>query len=313
MRIQKYQDKDKNIWDLLVSQADNGHFMFKRDYMDYHRDRFFDCSYFVYLNEEPIAVFPGCKQDNLWNSHGGLTFGGLIINSKNNRILQICEIYRALFEQLRNDGFHEAFIKPLPAIYHIAPCEGELFALSNMKNIETYTEITTTIDLRSLFTVSKLRKRQYKKALKHSLSVQRDSNYTSFWEVLSKGLESKYDTEPVHTSEEMIKLAALFPNNIALHRVLDGQGHCIGGTVIFKTETLWHAQYISSTDDGMEIGALDFLFISLIEDAKKQGLHYFDFGISTEKNGTFLNSGLAQFKEGFGGRSFVHRKVKLEV
>lgn len=33
---------------------------------------------------------------------------------------------------------------------------------------------------------------------------------------------------------------------------------------------------------------------------------YFDFGISTEDNGKFLNQGLISQKEGFGGRSITH-------
>lgn len=313
IKVKKYQDRDKDIWNQLISKADNRHFMFQRDYMDYHHDRFVDFSYLVFSDNHLIAVFPGCKQDRLWNSHGGLTFGGLIISSKNNRIGLICEIYDAFFDQLQKDGFHEAFIKPLPSIYHVFSCEGELYALGKEKIIEQLTEVTTTVDLRSRASVSNLRKRQQKKANNYGLSVHRDDDYEPFWRILSARLESKYETEPVHTLTEIIKISAKFPNNISLYKVLDKDKTCLGGCVIFINDTVWHAQYISSTDKGMKLGALDLLFMSLIENAQNAEAHYFDFGISTENNGLFLNRTLAQFKEGFGGRSVIHRKIKVKV
>ena len=36
------------------------------------------------------------------------------------------------------------------------------------------------------------------------------------------------------------------------------------------------------------------------------GRRYFDFGISNEDGGRYLNRGLAAQKEGFGGRAVVH-------
>jgi len=39
---------------------------------------------------------------------------------------------------------------------------------------------------------------------------------------------------------------------------------------------------------------------------------YFDFGISNEQQGRFLNRGLIEQKEGFGGRAVVHDFYRLE-
>jgi hypothetical protein len=36
------------------------------------------------------------------------------------------------------------------------------------------------------------------------------------------------------------------------------------------------------------------------------GKRYFDFGISTEQEGRYLNRGMIENKEGFGGRAIVH-------
>jgi hypothetical protein len=36
------------------------------------------------------------------------------------------------------------------------------------------------------------------------------------------------------------------------------------------------------------------------------GARYFDFGISTEQAGRYLNAGLIENKQSFGGRAIVH-------
>lgn len=313
IHVQPYEKKHKGKWDTLVDNSTTGHFLFKRDYMDYHNDRFIDQSYMVYKDEQLIAVLPGCKQDDVWNSHGGLTFGGLILGIKSNRIALVCEAYEAFFIRLKEDGFDTALIKPLPWIYHTSPCEGELYALGQMEILEQYTEVTTTVDLRFQPSVSTLRKRQQKKALKNGLAVHKDDNYASFWQVLCSNLESKYARSPVHTLAEITQLASIFRDHIFLYRVVDQNQTCVGGSVIFATETLWHAQYISANVAGMASGALDLLFISLIDAMQNEGKLYFDFGISTESNGKVLNYPLAFFKEGFGGRSVVHQKIKVRL
>lgn len=311
--FQKYQVENKDIWDLVVMQAENNHFMFQRDYMDYHSDRFQDHSYLVFKDAQPIAVLPGCQKSDMWSSHAGLTFGGLILTAKSNRISLVCEIYKAFFGHLKNEKFKHAFIKPLPLIYHKIPCEGELYALSRETIVEQITEVTTTVDLRVGARASKLRKRQYKKAVNKGLTICKDNRYDIFWDILTARLGDKYETAPVHTLSEMQKLSAAFPDNISLYRVLDSDKNCVGGTVIFQTDTLWHAQYISANNAGMSSGALDLLFLSLIDEAQGSGVLYFDFGISTENNGAFLNEPLAAFKEGFGGRAIIHRKMRVEI
>lgn len=309
--IVPFQGHHKKLWDEVVLNSTNSHFMFFRDYMDYHSDRFEDSSFMVFKDNTCIAVLPGCKQGNVWSSHGGLTFGGLILLPKYNRIVGIFEIYDIFFKDLKYKGFTSAFIKPVPWIYHTSLCQGELYALSRYSQTKQYVEVTTTVDLKAELLVSTLRKRMQKKALQANLSVYKTCDYEAFWEVLSARLESKYESQPVHSISEIEMLASRFPKNIHLYTVIDSDRNCLGGSVIFSTNTLWHAQYIAANENGRDLGALDLLFLYLIEEAKNQGKHYFDFGISTENNGQFLNEALISFKEGFGGRSIVHQKIEI--
>jgi len=58
------------------------------------------------------------------------------------------------------------------------------------------------------------------------------------------------------------------------------------------------------------LGALDAVFSFLINEEYTDKA-YFDFGISTEKEGHYLNEGLIAQKEGFGGRAVVHQFYEL--
>ena len=40
---------------------------------------------------------------------------------------------------------------------------------------------------------------------------------------------------------------------------------------------------------------------------------FFDFGICNENNGFSLNHGLLDWKEGFGGRTYVNKFYKVKV
>lgn len=311
--IVPFENQHKKLWDEVILNAANGHFMFFRDYMDYHSDRFEDSSFMVFKDKTCIAVLPGCKQDTVWSSHGGLTFGGLILLPKHNRITIICEIYDIFFQDLRNKGFTSAFIKPVPWIYHTSLCQGELYALSRYPQNKQYVEVTTTVDLTEQQSVSVLRKIIPPKALKANLIVEKSGNYEAFWEVLSSRLDSKYECRPAHNVTEIKMLASRFPENIHLYTVIDSNNNCLGGSVIFSTPTLWNTKYIAANKNGLELGALELVLLELIKLAKQQGKHYFDFGVSTENNGKYLNKGLVFFKEGFGGRSIIHQKIEINL
>ena len=80
--------------------------------------------------------------------------------------------------------------------------------------------------------------------------------------------------------------------------------------MLYTTDKVAHAQYIAASTEGKKIGALDFLFDYLIAQNQKA---YFDFGISTEHSGMYLNQGLVQFKEGFGGVGLTHEFYKIKL
>ena len=73
-----YESMHRSHWDAFVARSKNGVFLFFRDYMDYHSDRFRDHSLLVFEDETLIALLPANAEGDVLVSHGGLTYGGII-------------------------------------------------------------------------------------------------------------------------------------------------------------------------------------------------------------------------------------------
>ena len=54
--IQRYTSDKQAEWDAFIAQSKNGTFLMQRGYMDYHSDRFVDCSLMFYLKEKLYAT-----------------------------------------------------------------------------------------------------------------------------------------------------------------------------------------------------------------------------------------------------------------
>ena len=99
-------------------------------------------------------------------------------------------------------------------------------------------------------------------------------------------------------------LAERFPENISLWAAYDGQ-EMLAGIVIYETPLVAHCQYIANSENGRNVGALDLVVDYLINDIYTEKT-FFDFGISNEKEGRYLNAGLVGQKQEFGGRAIAY-------
>ena len=113
----------------------------------------------------------------------------------------------------------------------------------------------------------------------------------------------------MHSVEEMKQLKEAFPDKIHLF-VAYSKDEAVAGTVIYETDQVAHAQYIAASGEGRRVQALDGLFAHLITEVYA-GKRYFDFGISTEQGGRYLNEGLAFQKEGFGARAVMYDTYEM--
>ena len=313
--VTRYTPQNHQTWNEFVKQSRQGTFLFDRNYMDYHQDRFHDHSLMIYYKDKLYALLPANEVVSASNneipqkelvSHQGLTYGGLLTCNKMTAELT-CETFEAIGNYLKQEGFSKLTYKAIPWIYHKIPSEEDLYALIHVGKASLSTrEISTTILLQNKLRFSEQRRRGVNKAKKNSLIIRQSSqeDVFAFWNILNNNLQQKYHTRPVHSNEELQLLMSRFPENIIGYSVLKDE-EVIAGTIIFITPQVIHTQYIGASEKGKEEGALDLLFDYLINQ-KKWNAPYFDFGKSTEDRGNYLNTNLIHQKEGFGGRGVAY-------
>ncbi|GAB6120197.1 GNAT family N-acetyltransferase [Dysgonomonas termitidis] len=311
MKIKLYSSEYKDAWDKFVRDSKNSTFLFYRDFIEYHAGRFRDYSLMFYLNDVLVALMPGHMEDRIFYSHKGLTYGGLIMGDKTTAA-DVLSIFEYLTTTFRHQGIRKIVYKAVPHIYHIRPAEEDLYALFRYKAILTSCNISSTLLLPDRTKYSDLRKRGVKKALKNNLAVKKATDYSGFWQILSRNLKDKYETEPVHSLAEINYLKNKFPRNIHLFAVENTDSSIIGGCLVFETERVVHAQYVAATEEGKKLGAIDLVIDHIINTAFAHKT-YFDYGISTENGGWHLNENLIHQKEGFGARGTVYNIYTIDL
>jgi hypothetical protein len=280
--------------------------------MEYHADRFTDCSLLIYKENEIFAVLPANAEGKKIYSHQGLTYGGLIL-AKKIKFKAVFELFKQLLVFLERNGFESLEIKNIPSFYNLLPAE-ELDYLCFLLNAETSrVDIAAVIDNKNPIPIQKNRLEGVKKAEKNALNIEESTDFSTFWDVILKpNLDKNHSATPVHSLEEITLLQKRFPENIRQFNVMNTENEIVAGATIFETENVAHVQYISGNEDKQQLGSLDFLFHHLIT-AVFEDKPYFDFGTSNENAGKNLNAGLQYWKECFGARTLVHKSFCIQI
>lgn len=311
MEIRRYRREDKELWNSFVSKARNATFLFDRNYMDYHADRFDDNSFMFYHKGKLKAVLPANVAGDTLYSHQGLTYGGLLLDKKAT-VEDVLECFDSLNSWLSENGISKVVYKALPWIYQQYPSEEDLYALTWKCKAQLISRnIASTIVIDNKLKFAESRKSGIRKALSLNIEVGESNDVDGFWHVLEDNLGNRYNAKPVHTANEMKLLMSRFPNNIKLY-VAKMNGEIVGGTLIYVTPQVVHTQYISASVEGKKHGALDLLFDYIINKVYAN-CRYFDFGKSTELGGAYLNEPLIFQKEGFGGRGVCYDWYQWEL
>lgn len=309
MRVEIYDDSQKQLWDEFVNTSKNGTFLFYRDYMDYHRDRFIDHSLLVWdAKDRLVALLPANRQGNEIISHGGLTYGGFVTN-ENMKMPLMLAVFDNLLTHVQSQGVERFVYKSIPAIYHRIPAEEDRYALFIAQARFLRRGVLAVLSSQCRPSFQERRTRGLRKAHRHGLEPRESKDYSAFWAILSQVLLQIHKTRPVHSLEEIELLHMHFPQNIRLFGSFES--NCmLAGVVVYESENVAHAQYIAASNEGRNLGALDLLFDYLINDVYKHK-PFFDFGTSDDYDGQSLNKGLMDQKEGFGARVVVHDHFEI--
>ena len=309
--VKLYQETDYEKWNAFIGQAKNATFLFHRDFMEYHKDRFKDFSLLVYENEKLVSVLPANKAHDVVYSHQGLTYGGLVYDEKI-KLVSVIEIFKSILVFLNEKAVVKLHLKTLPTIYHLKPSEEIQYALFLAEAKLVRRDSLSVLNLSQENKISKIRRRGIQKAVFNGLVIKEEDDFEGFWnKVLIPNLDNKHQAKPVHTLDEIQLLKKIFPVNIRQFNVYQND-KIIAGTSVFESKNVAHCQYISKNENQDNLGSLDFLFEFLIKKvfSEKQ---FFDFGISNEEQGQKLNEGLSYWKESFGASTVVHDFYEVET
>lgn len=309
--IVRYIPEKADEWNRFVAQSKNGTFLFFRNYMDYHSDRFEDYSLMFYRDGRLYGLMPANRKGDVFQTHAGLTYGGLVMDSKTTAAATV-ELFRELNEYLLANGFRHVFYKCIPWMYHQLAAEEDLYAIARTCDFRLQERDLGTVIIQSnTIRWERIRRRALKRAQEAGIFVERSNDMAGFWQVLCDNLKRTYNSKPVHTLEEMELLHSRFPENIVLY-VAKKDDEILAGMVLYVSKQVVRAQYSSASVLGKELGAIDIIYDRVICHDYAH-LPYFEFGTSAYADSNAINETLIFQKEGFGGRGICFDRYEWDL
>lgn len=309
--IQPYQNHHKSIWNEMVKESHNATFLFDRDFMEYHEDRFKDDSLLIYKEKKLLAILPANRVDNSIYSHQGLTYGGLILINNFNRI-HGNKMLECLWSYLKKKNIKDLYIKELPEFYVYSHSKSINFNLKD-KNAENYKSVRVlAIDYNKPLSIHKTKLKNYRKNETKGFVIKEEPDFKLFWNnVLIPRLAKKHNAKPVHTIEEITFLKSKFTDKIKQYNIYYND-EILAGITIFDKDKVVKSQYGATTTLGEKLRALEYLFLKLIYKYKIEGKSFFSMGTVTENNDLGYNSGLLKQKEELGCSIYYQHYYKLK-
>ena len=297
----EYHSKDNQKWDEIVKLSNSYSFLHERNYMEYHKNRFQDLSFFVKIQNELVGVIPGTILKNDYSSHSGLTFGGLII--KPNKSSQNYEIMENFIMHLNNSGVKNIRISRMPDMYKDSIDDGDMYALiKNGFKIGRFS-LSQVINLKNGYKLPSHKQRGANKAKRDGLRISICDDSRQVLALAEFNTKRKYGAQITHSYSEMNSLISKFPKNIKCYEVHDS-AEMVCGAILYKSKNVNHLQYLASSGRGRKLRGQDYLMEYLLELTLKEE-KYFSFGSSTESHGLKLNENLMKAKEEYGAYSVV--------
>lgn len=299
------------MWNAFIDKAKNATFLFHRNFMEYHSDRFTDYSLIVEDDNKWVAVLPANVIENQVFSHQGLTYGGLVYDEKTDAE-KVRLIWNTLLNYLKDTNHSSLIYKSILPFYTLNSSDEMNYLLFRNKAVLFRKDMNLAIDFTRKWSVSKSKLKHFRRISELNLEIRQDQNFGLFWnEVLIPRLNEKHQATPVHTLEEIQRLAVLFPENIVQYNVYF-EDEIAAGITLFQFGNGVKSQYGATTKLGEKLRALDYLFLSLIEKFQNK-VTFFDMGTVSENNELGYNLGLLKQKEELGCSVYTQDFYKISL
>ncbi len=307
-------------WDDFVYNAYNGSFAQTKLFLDYHpSDRFSDFSCAVMFKGKPVALIPACvlNQDGkeVLYSHRGSTFGGCIIDPLFMTSAYIESILHSFDSFIQAKGFAKVVLRQLPSLFSLGSV-GTLDYMLGKHGYKAYTELSFIVDLQGLNSEDDLfssyrlsTKQQTMQGISKGCTVREVDDVVlieKFHELLSNNL-TRHDAKPIHSVVELVDLKKRFPGVVKIFGCFFDKKMIGGAMTWLYNKRVLHLQNICIDYEYQLIRPGNVLNHKFLVECIKNRIPYYSFGISTEDNGSKLNTGLARYKEGFGAQGFPNK------
>ncbi len=295
--ITKYTDAHRSIWNAFIDRSVNGCFLHRREFMEYHQDRFSDHSLMFFKDDQLVACLPAHVANDVCYSHRGLTFASVIAPAKTDclsSLLQLLEQY-ALQQQ-----WCAIELKLPPETFH--PDEQlHKYALSQAgyKCNNSLTDLV--VNFKEPWRPSSKKTAGYRNGNFAAIQLKSTNDLEQFWNtILIPQLQARHNTKPVHTLEEITGLKSNFTEQIQL-QVAFYKGQLVAGLLSFHFDHWTKIQYAVANQQGFQCKAMEYLYLETIKGARELGKTGVDLGTVNNPDGT-INKGLKRFKIECGAR-----------
>ncbi|NDV02624.1 GNAT family N-acetyltransferase [Pseudoroseicyclus tamaricis] len=184
-----YRPEDTAGWNAFVAASRNGTFLFDRGYMDYHADRFTDASLVIEKDGRTLALLPANRDGEALVSHGGLTYGGLV-TAPEAGLTDVLAALEAVALAGREAGLSRLVYKCVPAIYHRAPAEEDLWALHRLGARLIRRDALAVVGPDGPPPARARAKDLRKAGRQEGLAIGPSTDWAGFWEVLGQRLRA---------------------------------------------------------------------------------------------------------------------------
>lgn len=320
LKVEVYTASREKHWDEFVDNSVNGTFMHSRRFLSYHPARKFDdCSLLFVDKDRIVAVFPAAEAaGGALKSHPGATYGGLVVGERTT-VRDLTDVLSHLTSFARQRGFASIWMRHPEGVFRKSLC-GELdSALFAAGFAVVGRELSSAYDLCQpgaiLATFSKGAKALVSRAINAGIVAGEADHYDLYWKVLRANLLVRYDTEPTHSLDEILRLKQILGPRVRLVTATQNGGVLAGILMFIMNNQAAHIMY-SAQDYSLEnSGALNLAVYEAIGLAQSLGLKYLNYGISTVPGtaGRELNVGLHQYKRHCGFRGTVRDLLEIQL
>ena len=319
LTITKYNEMLFDEWEKFISHSNNGTIFQKQTFLQYHINRkFIDGSLIIKNKDVIVAALPAAIKDNVLYSHPGSSYGGIVL-SHNVDFQMIDEIVKVIDEYCMTQKYKALFLINSPSIYQNFSDQSLDYLLqwNGFQQTELYishaVDMSTTSNVLSLLTKRKRRYINNNKELK-SLAFEEKDCLEEFYNILVTS-KKKYNSQPTHSLDELIKLKDMFPQQIKL-LVTKNDNKIIGGSLLFFTNDNVALVFYNTILEQYRESQISMLQLyKCMEIAKKHNFQWIDFGVShtpEQENPLAPKFSLIHFKEQFNAKGVLRIAYQKE-